>query len=75
LHHLFVGDGVARLLEGLVEAIQRHFQGASWQHCQTHLTRNVLDGCPKQLRGELKHRLQELFTAPDLETVRTLLDR
>jgi len=38
------------------------------------LTRNVLDRCPKQLRGELKHRLHGLFNAPDLETARTLLD-
>nr|WP_320408596.1 hypothetical protein [Candidatus Desulforudis audaxviator] len=34
----------------------------------------MLDGCPKQLRGELKHRLHGLFNAPDLETARTLLD-
>src|SRR5690606_30668821 len=26
---------------GLVNAIPRHFQGASWQRCQVHLMRNV----------------------------------
>lgn len=28
---------------GLVNAIRRYFQGVSWQRCQTHLTRNILD--------------------------------
>ena len=31
---------------GLVKAIQRHFQGASWQRCQVHLMRNVLGVTP-----------------------------
>ncbi len=26
---------------GLTAAIARHFQGASWQHCQVHFTRNL----------------------------------
>jgi len=29
--------------QGLVKAVRRHFQGAMWQRCQTHLTRNVLE--------------------------------
>lgn len=28
---------------GLVKAVLKHFQGASWQRCQTHLTRNILE--------------------------------
>ena len=59
---------------GLVNAIRRHFQGASWQRCQTHFKRNILDSCPKALQVELKARLQLLFDAPDLVTARKLLD-
>jgi transposase-like protein len=59
---------------GLVNAIRRHFQGASWQRCQTHFKRNILDSCPKALQGELKARLKLLFDAPDLVTARKLLD-
>jgi len=28
--------------EGLKAAISRHFQGASWQRCQVHYSRNLL---------------------------------
>ena len=59
---------------GLVKAIRRHLQGASWQRCQTHFKRNILDSCPKALQGELKARLKLLFDAPDLVTARKLLN-
>lgn len=58
---------------GLVQAIGQHFQNATWQRCQTHLTRNILDACPKALQDSLKSRLHALFTAPDPETARQLL--
>ena len=38
---------------GLVNAAERHFQGAMWQRCQAHFTRNVLKRTPKHLRGEM----------------------
>lgn len=59
---------------GLVNAGQRHFQGASWQRCQTHLIRNILDACPKALQGELHGWLRLLFDALDLATARRILD-
>ena len=36
---------------GLVKAVRRNFQGASWQRCQTHFMRNVLDARLKAVRG------------------------
>jgi transposase-like protein len=60
---------------GLVKAVQEQFQGASWQRCQTHLTRNVCDAAPKPLHEEILGRLRPIFTAPDLPTARTLLER
>lgn len=58
---------------GLVRAVATHFQGASWQRCQTHLTRNILDACPKALQPEVHARLRLIFEAPDLDTARQFL--
>lgn len=60
---------------GLRSAIEQQFQGASWQRCQTHLTRNVLDAAPKAVQDELHRRLRSLFEAPDRTTVDTLWDK
>jgi putative transposase len=60
---------------GLVNAVQRHFQGCSWQRCQTHLTRDILEATPKTLRQELHEHLRTLFEAPDPATARTLLQQ
>jgi len=54
---------------GLRNAIEQQFQGASWQRCQTHLTRNVLDAAPKAVQAELHGRLRTLFEASDRATV------
>ena len=59
--------------KGLVKAIERHFPGSTWQRCQTHFIRNVLDACPKSLQKELHGRLRLIFDAPDMETARRLL--
>ncbi|MDA8344193.1 MAG: IS256 family transposase [Thermaerobacter sp.] len=59
---------------GLVQAIGQHFQNATWQRCQTHLTRNILDACPKALHDSLHSQLRALFTAPDQQVARNLLD-
>ena len=41
------GTGHQRRPRGLTAAIDRHFQGASWQRCQVHFARNLLGmvGC------------------------------
>lgn len=59
---------------GLVAAIRKHFQGTSWQRCQTHFSRNVLDKTPKRLQPEIKQCLSEIYNAPKLEIARTLRD-
>ncbi|HAF71199.1 MAG: Transposase mutator type [Acetothermia bacterium 64_32] len=60
--------------KGLVKAVETHFQGATWQRCQTHFVRNILDACPKSLQRELHGRLRLIFDAPDLATARRLMD-
>ncbi|SHE62061.1 IS256 family transposase [Alkalibacter saccharofermentans] len=59
---------------GLVNAIKKHFQGATWQRCQTHFSRNVLDKTPKRLQPEIKQCLTEIYNAPKLEIARSLRD-
>ena len=61
--------------KGLVRALRMNFQGASWQRCQTHFTRNILDAAPKVLQGEIKSNVQATLRAPDIETARMLLKR
>lgn len=58
--------------KGLVQAIRSQLPGSSWQHCQTHLMRNILDSAPKRLRTELRDRIHLAFDAPDEETARSL---
>jgi putative transposase len=60
---------------GLVKAVRVQFQGATWQRCQTHLARNILDAAPRTLHDELHARVRAVFEAPDLETARTLLGK
>jgi transposase-like protein len=45
---------------GLTRAIRKQFCGASWQHCQTHFSKNMLDKTPKKLQTELKVALTDL---------------
>jgi putative transposase len=58
---------------GLVAALRRHFQGCTWQRCQTHLAGDIQEAAPKALRAELHAQLRTLFEAPDLATARILL--
>jgi len=59
---------------GLVNAVAVEFQGSSWQRCQTHFTKNILDACPKAVQHELHSRLRLMFEAPDMDIARALLD-
>jgi len=59
---------------GLVNAIKKHFQGVSWQRCQTHFSRNVLDKTPKRLQPEIKQCLNEIYNAPKQEIAQSLRD-
>jgi putative transposase len=49
---------------GLREAILRQFQGAGWQRCQVHVTRNLLGQVALSKRTALVAGLREVFAAP-----------
>jgi len=52
---------------GLKAAIERHFQGASWQRCQVHYARNLLGMVGHANRKELAADLRAIFAAPARE--------
>jgi putative transposase len=60
---------------GLVQAIRQHFQGVTWQRCQTHFSRNILDAAPKALQAEIKGCVRSIFEAPHIETARAFLQQ
>lgn len=60
---------------GLVRAVQQHFQGVSWQRCQTHFTKNILDAAPKSQQDEVARRVRSIFDAPDMERARESLQQ
>ena len=59
--------------EGLQNAIKRYFQGASWQHCQTHFHRNIKGITPPKYQREVAEALKDVFNAPDLATAQQRL--
>jgi putative transposase len=61
--------------KGLVNAVRKHFQGASWQRCQTHFSRNMLENAPKILQPEMKEDLRQLYESIDIESARKVRDR
>lgn len=48
---------------GLVKAVERIFQGASWQRCQCHFQGNVLSRTPPELQSEMAAGLRRIFSA------------
>ncbi len=52
---------------GLVKAIGEQFQGAMWQRCQTHFSRNLLEKVSPKQRPTVHERLKDLYNSPDLQ--------
>jgi len=60
--------------EGIKAAVSRFFQGATWQRCQTHFTKNVLSLAARGQRRDLKADLRAMFNSEDIETLNLRLD-
>jgi putative transposase len=60
--------------EGIKAAARRYFQGASWQRCQCHFTKNVLTLATKSQKTELKADLRAIFNADDIEALQYHLE-
>lgn len=65
--------------QGLRGAIDRHFQGASWQRCQVHFSRNLQGLVSRRQRAQVAEDLRTIFACPTLalarETIQTIADR
>lgn len=53
--------------QGLVAAIGRCFQGASWQRCQVHFMRNAMKKVSPKERRALADALKEVFGSKDMK--------
>ncbi len=60
--------------KGMKAAIDRHFQGASWQRCQVHFARDLVKLVGAGRRGELAADLREIFAATTREQAMTLAE-
>jgi transposase-like protein len=60
---------------GLRQAIGRHYQGAGWQRCQVHFTRNLLGQVGASKRADLAAGVRAVFTAPSWGPARAAADR
>ena len=52
--------------EGIKAALSRHFQGASWQRCQTHFQRDQAAKVSYRHRSDLADDIRDVYEAPDL---------
>ncbi len=60
---------------GLRQAIAKHFQGASWQRCQVHVTRNLCGQVAATKRANLAAGLREVFAAPTWSQAQAVASR
>src|SRR5699024_4143084 len=56
--------------KGLVSAIQKSFTGVSWQRCQVHFMRNVLQRVPKKNSKEFREQFKAIFRFTDIKLAR-----
>lgn len=56
--------------QGLQKAIQREFIGTSWQRCNVHFKRNIIETVPKKGSEEFRLMLKRVFEAVTMEDIR-----
>jgi putative transposase len=59
--------------QGLRNAIDSCFTGASWQYCQTHFSRTMLEKVGKKDRKRFHSDLKRLYEAEDMREARILV--
>jgi putative transposase len=60
--------------QGLQKAIQREFIGTSWQRCNVHFKRNILEKLPKKGSDEIRMMIKRIFDAVTIEDMRKFKD-
>jgi transposase-like protein len=56
--------------QGLVNALNRHFQGVMWQRCEVHFIRNFISKVGRKDSRKYLAQLQNIFAAPNVEEAR-----
>jgi putative transposase len=56
--------------QGLQKAIQREFIGTSWQRCNVHFKRNILEKLPKKDTADIRMMIKRVFDAVTIEDIR-----
>lgn len=59
---------------GLVQAVRKHFVGATWQRCQVHLMRNLIAHTPVRERTAVIEAAKAIFASSDLAEARRRRD-
>lgn len=59
--------------KGLVQAVTECFVGASWQRCQVHFLRNLIQAIPRKNSILFRQELKNLFNFTDIEHARKAL--
>jgi transposase-like protein len=59
---------------GLVPAIKECFEGSTWQRCQFHFHRNILDKAPKKYQMAIAEQVREMFETSSIEAARRMRD-
>jgi transposase-like protein len=59
---------------GIVKAVKQHFQGSTWQRCQSHFMKNILDATPKTMQAGVKGMIRAIFESPKPEIARKCLE-
>ena len=60
--------------KGLVGAIKESFTNVSWQRCQAHFIRNILERSPKKNTEEFRDDVKALFRIKDISLARKVKD-
>lgn len=60
--------------KGLVRAIKESFTNVSWQRCQAHFIRNILERSPKKNTEEFRADVNALFKIKDINLARKVKD-
>ncbi|MBG9455667.1 transposase [Lysinibacillus sphaericus] len=60
--------------QGLQKAIQRDFIGTSWQRCNVHFKRNIIEKLPKKDSAEIRMMIKRVFEAITIEDIRKFKD-
>ena len=59
--------------KGLVKALARYFQDASWQRCQVHFMRNLMKRLRKSDRSRVLGSMNDIFNSPDRQQAESRL--